>query len=413
MTPRGKLKWQKGAGQLRDLLAGARPRRHRLHRLVRRRAATRSTPRTGAVRWRFETDDHVYASPALGRRLVYIASTDGSVYARRPRRQAALALRHGRQRPLLARARARAARRRPDPLRGLASNGSLYALDAETGPAALVLRHHPARPRAARPQRPERLARARPPRRVHRRRARPDRPRALRLVPAPPRPPLRPRPGRGVRGRPDAHRLRHPGRLHPAGRPARAGGRAPRRSAPACSCGAAARRWTGRSPRPRTRDHQPGVRLPHPARRATATSSTSCRRGSCVPTRATRCGCAGGWAGRRRAGAGGRHDPLPHGAGAAPRAAARAPGRRRVSAFELSRLAVPLPPIVPSLNQIGFDSYDMVVGALAVSKPDARGRGLAAALGGVHQARPRAACRWPTGAARSPSRSRAATATTR
>ena len=86
---------------------------------------------------------------------------------------------------------------------------------------------------------------------------------------------------------------------------------------------------------------------------------------------------------------------------------------RRVSAFRLSRLAVPLPPIVPSLNQIGFDSYDMVVGALDVSKPDARRRGVAAALGGVHQARARGECRWPTAAARSPSRSRAATATTR
>ena len=52
-----------------------------------------------------------------------------------------------------------------------------------------------------------------------------------------------------------------------------------------------------------------------------------------------------------------------------------ATGPRRVSAFELNRLAVPLPPIVPSLNQIGFDSYDMVVGALAVSKPDASGEG--------------------------------------
>ena len=30
---------------------------------------------------------------------------------------------------------------------------------------------------------------------------------------------------------------------------------------------------------------------------------------------------------------------------------------------------------MPSLNQIGFDSYDMVVGALAVSKPNASGEG--------------------------------------
>jgi outer membrane protein assembly factor BamB len=41
---------------------------------------------------------------------------------------------------------------------------------------------------------------------------------------------------------------------------------------------------------------------------------------------------------------------------------------RRGGAFRLSRLAVPLPPILPSLNQIGFDSYEMVVGALDVSK---------------------------------------------
>ena len=86
---------------------------------------------------------------------------------------------------------------------------------------------------------------------------------------------------------------------------------------------------------------------------------------------------------------------------------------RRVSAFELSRLAVPLPPILPSLNQIGFDSYDMVVGALAVAKPDAHGRRLAAALGGGHEARPRRRAGGRPRAARSPSRSPAATATTR
>ena len=50
-------------------------------------------------------------------------------------------------------------------------------------------------------------------------------------------------------------------------------------------------------------------------------------------------------------------------------------GPERVSAFRLRRLAVPLPPIIPSLNQIGFDSYEMVVGALDVGRPDARGEG--------------------------------------
>ena len=48
---------------------------------------------------------------------------------------------------------------------------------------------------------------------------------------------------------------------------------------------------------------------------------------------------------------------------------------RAGEAFSLSRLAVPLPPILPSLNQIGFDSYDMVVGALRVSPPDRNGEG--------------------------------------
>ncbi len=53
----------------------------------------------------------------------------------------------------------------------------------------------------------------------------------------------------------------------------------------------------------------------------------------------------------------------------------RGPPLRRGDAFRLSRLAVPLPPILPSLNQIGFDSYEMVVGALRVSPPDANGEG--------------------------------------
>jgi hypothetical protein len=46
-----------------------------------------------------------------------------------------------------------------------------------------------------------------------------------------------------------------------------------------------------------------------------------------------------------------------------------------VSAFELRRLAVPLPAFLPSVNQIGFDSYVLLVGAVAVSPPDASGQG--------------------------------------
>jgi len=50
-------------------------------------------------------------------------------------------------------------------------------------------------------------------------------------------------------------------------------------------------------------------------------------------------------------------------------------GAGEVSAFNLRRLAVPLPAFLPSVNQIGFDSYDLIVGTLAVSPPDASGRG--------------------------------------
>ena len=47
----------------------------------------------------------------------------------------------------------------------------------------------------------------------------------------------------------------------------------------------------------------------------------------------------------------------------------------KVTAFRLSRLAFPLPSFAPSVNQIGFDSYDMVVGTLAATPPDASGSG--------------------------------------
>ncbi len=47
----------------------------------------------------------------------------------------------------------------------------------------------------------------------------------------------------------------------------------------------------------------------------------------------------------------------------------------RVTALELSRLAVPLPPLLPSVNQIGFDGYDWIVGTLDISRPAERGRG--------------------------------------
>ena len=50
-------------------------------------------------------------------------------------------------------------------------------------------------------------------------------------------------------------------------------------------------------------------------------------------------------------------------------------GENSVSAFNLARLALPLPSFIPSINQIGFDSYDWIVGTLDKSAPDANGSG--------------------------------------
>lgn len=47
----------------------------------------------------------------------------------------------------------------------------------------------------------------------------------------------------------------------------------------------------------------------------------------------------------------------------------------RVTAFRLRRLAVPLPPFLTSVNQIGFDSYVLLVGAVSVGRPDRHGQG--------------------------------------
>ena len=50
-------------------------------------------------------------------------------------------------------------------------------------------------------------------------------------------------------------------------------------------------------------------------------------------------------------------------------------GRRRVSALRLRRLAVPLPPFLTSVNQIGFDQYELLAGTLSKTPPDANGEG--------------------------------------
>lgn len=46
-----------------------------------------------------------------------------------------------------------------------------------------------------------------------------------------------------------------------------------------------------------------------------------------------------------------------------------------VSAFEWTRLALPIPPMLPSLNQIGFDYMDWIMGMVDATAPDANGSG--------------------------------------
>ncbi len=50
-------------------------------------------------------------------------------------------------------------------------------------------------------------------------------------------------------------------------------------------------------------------------------------------------------------------------------------GADAVTAFEWTRLAVPIPPMLPSLNQIGFDYMDWIMGVVDISDPDATGQG--------------------------------------
>ena len=52
-------------------------------------------------------------------------------------------------------------------------------------------------------------------------------------------------------------------------------------------------------------------------------------------------------------------------------------GDDEVTALEWTRLAVPIPPMMPSLNQIGFDYLDWIIGAIDITDPDAQGGGKA------------------------------------
>ncbi len=369
VTPRGKLKWQKGAGNFvtsspaigRDGTVYIGSFDGALHAL---------DPRTGAVRWRFETDDHVYASPALGPRLVYIASTDGSVYALD---------RAGRQRwrydtgdtvrssPVLGRAPRGGGRI----LYVGSSDGTLYALDAETGRRRWSYETTPNDP-VLRDRNDLNGSPA-----LGRRGVYIGGEHGL-IVHVPYDWCLRQRDSRCDRdpGEVFADDLTRMAFVSAGGSTRLAGPRGPVAAATALG----ARLLVRRS----------GETLDGALTAPTVTTSPAFPFRSqlagdghfihVVPEGFLRPGTrysvrvAGGWEGD------GAQGPVDgtirfRTAPVRRRGAPLASGARRVSAFRLSRLAVPLPPIVPSLNQIGFDSYDMVVGALDVSKPDAQGEG--------------------------------------
>jgi outer membrane protein assembly factor BamB len=96
-------------------------------------------PTTGVAKWTFGTNDHIYSSPALGHdalgdtNAIYVASTDGSVYALNPNGKLMWSYDTGepiRSSPVLGPA--------PHGQSGQilyvgSSDGSLYALDAATG----------------------------------------------------------------------------------------------------------------------------------------------------------------------------------------------------------------------------------------------------------------------------------------
>jgi outer membrane protein assembly factor BamB len=95
-------------------------------------------PNGGAVRWAFKTSDHIYSSPALGTEdgvrtgAVYFASADGSVYALTPSGHELWSFDTGapvRSSPAIGRA--------PGAKNEIvyvgSSNGEMYALDARTG----------------------------------------------------------------------------------------------------------------------------------------------------------------------------------------------------------------------------------------------------------------------------------------
>ena len=156
VTPRGKLKWQKGAGNF----VTSSPRSAATGRCTSARSTARSTRSTRApARCAGASRPTTTCTPRRRSGRGSCTSRPPTARCTRSTAPAGCAGATTRAtRALLAGARARAARRRPDPLRGLVRRQPLRARRRD-GPPPLVVRHDPARPGAARPQRPERLAR--------------------------------------------------------------------------------------------------------------------------------------------------------------------------------------------------------------------------------------------------------------
>ena len=316
-------------------------------------------PETGEDRWTYATDDHVYASPALGESSVYVASADGSVYALDLRGNLRWRYDTGdtvRSSPVLGKA--------PDGdgriLYVGSANGELYALDARTGRRRWSFDTTPRDPVLQ------------------------DR-NDLNSSPALGR--------RGVyiggeHGRivfvpydwclrhKDARCNRSPGEafggsltrmayVTPGGTTRLVGPQGPLPSATAITTRLVVRQVgetvdAGLSAPPTVTADPPFDFTAQPSGDGHFLHIVPT--GFLPPGRTFRLHVEGAWSGDGRSGA--VDDTIQF---RTARAGKPGPPLREGDAFRLSRLAVPLPPILPSLNQIGFDSYDMVVGALDVS----------------------------------------------
>jgi outer membrane protein assembly factor BamB len=330
-------------------------------------------PDTGIPKWSFATDAHIYSSPALAAdpagatSSIYIASADGSVYAVDP--SGHLVWRYDTGDPV-----------RSSPVIGRAphgsgrivyvgsSNGRLYALDAATGRRRWSFDTTPNRP-ALRDRNDLNASPALGARGVyigsesgrvwfvpydyclHRRSPSCDR-----------------RPGQDLGANLDRMLYVTPGgsTLSPAARPT-----IPRATTITTRLVVrkAGRTLDAALQAPGSSDALVHVR---PAFRFTTQLSGDGHylfirpRGFLRPRTGYRVRIRGGWLAGGQGGEAGQVDSTVRlrTSGGRGRLRLRA-SRGRVSAFTISRLAVPLPPILPSVNQIGFDSYDMIAGTIS------------------------------------------------